>query len=378
MSDSILTIWFAAEESGAGAGEEFVMDTALTGMWVVEAGERIALGYAGKLLAELGATVVKVEPPGGDGLRRRADGGDLVAEGLFSYLHAAKRTVAIDTASAAGRETMLALVGRADVVLADGTIPVEDTPAVVEVSDFGRTGPWRDRPATGLTVQAAAGWIIWRGQAGDEPVQVGGEPEEYVAGAYTAVAALVVARARERLAGTVTGPTEVSVMAALHGAIPYHEVRGGADPTMLDLAARPFPLTIMRASDGWVGLNCLTGQQWQDACALLGVPEYAGRREELRADPEALRVLRELVQPRFDAWTVAEVVELAQAFRIPAAALGTAETILASPHLRERGFFVRNEVAGREFEQPGSPYRMSATPPRTSTGTPELENATAS
>jgi len=334
---------------------------ALATVRVVEVGERVAIAYAGKLLAELGADVVKVEDVVGDPMRRAAQSGDLAAAGFYSYLNAAKRAVSVRSATPAGDRVVGRLRDWADIVLTDRRpeeLPAADGPPVVRVhvTDYGLVGPRSGRPATGLTVQAAAGWVIWRGQVGDEPVQVGGEPEDLVAG---------------RPDGSDV-EVDLSVVDALHGAIPFHEVDGGPDPTMLDLAARPFPLTIMKAADGWVGLNCLTGQQWYDACALLDILEYAQRREELRADPVLLQELRVRVQPWFDARTVAEIVELAQAFRIPAAALDTAETILRSPHLRERGFFAANEVDGKAFEQPGPAYRLGATPVRAATGVPGL------
>ena len=356
--------------------------TALANLRIVEVGSRVAVAYAGKLVAELGASVIKVEPLNGDALRRRADDGDLLAAGMFSYLNASKRTISVDLQRLPRNDVFRDLFSRSDIILTDlgpDQLPTEfdgpGGPARVYVSDYGLDGPEHGRPATGLTIQSAAGWVIWRGQDRDEPVQVGGDPQEHITGSYAAVAVLVAARARARglpADGSVVS-VDVSVLEALHGAIPFHEVEGGADPTMVDLAARPFPLTIMQASDGWVGLNCLTGQQWHDACALLGISEYAERRDEIRADRALLEVVRARVQPWFMEHTAAEIVELAQTFRIPAAVLASAKTILNSPHLRERGFFVSNEVDGHRFEQPGSAYRLSATPVRVQTGIPTLE-----
>src|SRR4051794_13656193 len=168
----------------------------LTGLRVVELAADIAGPYCGKLLADAGADVVKVEDPGGDPLRRRAVHGEELRgrdSALFRHLNASKRSV---TRAATDVE---ALVRSADIVI-DGCVPAAvdaaalraANPAVVVVSitPFGRGGEWEARPSTEFTVQAEAGGILGRGELADPPVQVGGRVSEWVIGTYAAVAAL--------------------------------------------------------------------------------------------------------------------------------------------------------------------------------------------
>ena len=341
---------------------------------VVELGSRVASSYAGKLLAELGARVVKVEPAAGDPLRHQGD----AALAQFAYLHGSKSSIALDLSLADGRATLQRLIAEADLLidglapgeLADLGVDLDQTRllAVLHVSDFGQTGPYVGFPSSALTVQAAGGWVIDRGQANHIPVQVGGDVHEYTAGVYGAGALLTEARAAR--ADGARRDVDLSVSATLLAAIPFQEDSPGTDPVFIDLATRPFPMTIVPAKDGWVGLNCLTGQQWQDACAMVGAPEYAGRREELRADRELLAEFTEKVTPWFASHTVSEVVELAQAFRIPTAPLGNAERLLGEPHFVEREVFIDNHAGDVEFRQPRPPYRLSRTPARVRRGLP--------
>ena len=117
------------------------MSGPLAGLSVVEITKEISGPYAAKLLADLGADVTKIEPPGGDPLRHWGSGG------LFEYLNAGKRIVALQDAPD--------LIARAD-VLVENLGPGElealgvdlDSVVLVRISAFGQSGPWRDRPAT--------------------------------------------------------------------------------------------------------------------------------------------------------------------------------------------------------------------------------------
>lgn len=337
---------------------------------VVELGTRVASAYCGSLLASLGATVTKIEAPGGDPLRN----GSPSDRAFFAYLNGGKRSLALDPNTPEGRAVLDRLVAAADLVV-DGLgladLAGHPDAVIIQISDFGSSGPYCDLPSTGLVLQAAGGWVIHRGQRRKEPVQVGGDLHEFVGGVYAACAALTALRTRARTGEAAT--VDVSVMEAIHATIPFHELESGDPPLFLDLASRPFPLTIVRARDGWVGLNCLTGQQWHDACAMLGVPEYADQRENLRADPDLLEALRKKVQPWFDERSAADIIELAQAFRIPAAPLGTPERLLGTPHFQERGAFLEVETEEGAFSVPRRPFRLSSTPAHLEVSVPPLE-----
>ena len=230
---------------------------------------------------------------------------------------------------------------------------------VVRISDFGQTGPLRGRDATQLTVQAASGWVNNR-DPHRPPVQAGGRISEYVAGGYAALAALTALRtACNRFI-----EIDVSVLESLLSTLPYpmllaEKMRNlGMPPN-----TRSAPMMgIVRAADGWLGINCLTGQHWLDACAMLGLPEYGEQQIEIMLGGPERGEFYEKAQPWLSEHTVDEIVELSQAMRIPASPVNDGATVLDCPQYRERGFFLDAGGADWAFRRPGAPFRLSKTP----------------
>ncbi len=113
---------------------------------------------------------------------------------------------------------------------------------------------------------------------------------------------------------------------------------------------------VVRAADGWVGINCLTGQHWLDVCAMLELPEYGEHQVAIMlGGPERAEFFAK-AEPWLAERTVAEIVELGQALRIPAAPVNDGATVLESPQYAKRGFF----VDGAGFTRPGPPFRLGA------------------
>ena len=334
----------------------------LAGLHVVEIATEISGPYAAKLFVDLGAEVTKIELPGGDPLR---DWGpfphgvpDPEHSGLFEYLNAGKRIAELEDA----RE----LLARAHVLvenLGPGTLEalgldgdslqrLRPNLVLLRISHFGQYGPWRDRPATSLTLQAASGWVNAR-DPDRPPVQVGARIAEYVAGAYGALGALTALR----LASDQVVVVDVSELEALLSTLPYPMLMAKRMRSLgLPANVRSGPmLGVVRAADGWVGINCLTGQHWLGVCDMLGLPEYGEQqiaimtggpeRAEFFARAEALLAKQ----------TVAEIVELSQALRIPATPVNDGATVLDCPQYVNREFFV--EQAG--FQRPGQAVRFT-------------------
>jgi crotonobetainyl-CoA:carnitine CoA-transferase CaiB-like acyl-CoA transferase len=334
---------------------------ALEGLRVAEIGNGVAVGHAGRLLADLGADVVKIEPPQGDPLRN---------ERLWAFTGAGKRSAVIDPATAA-----------ADLViesLGPGIFPVDEfiarhpSAAVVRVSPFGQESPYRDRPVTDLVLQAHGGWVNSHGRLGGTPVMVGGRLADYTVASFVATIALTAYRiARDRGTAVVA---DISMMDCLVLTLPY--------PTLqlenFTRAGLPAPENrhsvlpgMMPAQDGWVGLSALTGQHWQDICAMIDGEQWMGRQQELiwGGEPlaEFLAHLRRWLEDR----PVNDVVALAQAFRIPAAPVADAQILVECPQLVDRSWFIPDpaETGGL---LPGPPYRLSRTPARFDTTPPGL------
>jgi crotonobetainyl-CoA:carnitine CoA-transferase CaiB-like acyl-CoA transferase len=331
--------------------------TPLDDLRVVEISDRIAGAYCGKLLVDAGAEVVKVEPLAGDPLRRFTATGAVLSEGtdspLFSYLNAGKRSV-----TAASDE----LLASADVVITTPRGDLVDTSpqcVVISISDFGWTGPWSNRPATEFTLQAWSGLTGFRGDPAGPPISIGGELGEYMGGACAAYGALALMRRVRR--GGPGGHLDMSMLEAItlmHSSEWLHSQLLQVPPIKRSIEVP----SIEEASDGYVGISMVTGQQWLDFAAMVDC-------QELTEIPDLRFQLgrwayRDWIRERIGPWmrerTVDEIVELGQLFRLPIAPLGNGSTIPHMDHLRERGVYVDNPAG---FRQPRAPWLMSAAAP---------------
>lgn len=354
------------------------MTAPLEGLRVVEVAGEIAGPYCTKLLVDLGADVTKIEPPTGDPLRRYGPfpGGapDPDRSGLFEYLNAGKRGTTVDFEG--DGSVVDALIAQAHLLVdalqprtldrfglgADALHELNPGLVVVRISDFGQHGPWRDRDATPLTVQAASGWINGRDPE-RPPVQAGARISEYVAGAYGALGALTALRTRSADAGGVV-EVDVSVLECLLSTLPYPMLMAERMRNLgLPTNTRSAPMMgIVRAADGWIGINCLTGQHWLDVCAMLELSEYSEHQFAIMlGGPERAEFFAK-AQPWLSERSVAEIVDLCQALRIPAAPVNDGATVLECPQYLERGFFVDGGGDDWSFRRPGAPFRLSRTP----------------
>ena len=272
-------------------------DRALEGLRVVECGDRVSATYAGKLLADLGAEVVKVEAPGtGHSARRRGPfpGGEPHPEksGLFLYLNCNKLGVTIDLTRPAGRDLLDRLVADADVLVHDYPPPVADALGVAyerlrevnprlvmaSVSPFGQTGPYRDYAAHEITMASAGGWTWingWPDRQDMPPLKAFGSQAEYQAGVSAALATLGALFARLRSGKgqhidvsaqeCIASITEMSFSFWSYMHTPA--VRWGRRPLQ--------PIDFFECKDGaWVFALCLEEHQWRSLVELMDSPEW--------------------------------------------------------------------------------------------------------
>jgi crotonobetainyl-CoA:carnitine CoA-transferase CaiB-like acyl-CoA transferase len=353
---------------------------------VVELGgaANYSLPYAGRLLADLGAEVVMVEPPQGHPLRRghpQREANPEVAEAVFAHLAAGKRSVVADSTLLSDQAVVRDLVDSAHVVLvlADAAeaygVAAEDHSGVsfVQVSDWGE-GPYAGRPSTGLVLQAAAGLVTSRKEKDLWPVQLGGAFHEWSAGAYIAVAALTLARLA-RLGHAAS--TEVSLFECAHSILCYdflrYEARGELGVSRDRILIAPFGLR--RCRDGWVGINTLTQQQWSAACRMTGLEEYVGEQQSLNRGEGDLATFERRLEEFLSTKNVADIVVEGQANRIPVVPVAAGLDMLDYPQWRQRPFFGEAVLAGRALPVPGPAWRLAATPARQVTGQARAEAA---
>lgn len=338
---------------------------------VVDLSSGIAGAYCTKLLADGGADVIKVEPPEGDPLRRWSASGSDIAEdqdgALFSFLSSSKQSLVADPADDTDLDRIHALLARADAVVWSPGTSVAELPAlapaalrrsaphltVTAITPFGLEGPWSDRPATELTLQAWSGAVVGLGRGAPDraPLFVGGQVGEYLAGTYAAIGTMA-ARAR----GLRDGPGELvdlSVLETLALCLTYYPV------SFVDMVGRPFRSGrsivtpgVEVTSDGLVGVGVGTGQQWLDFCVMVGHPEWMEDRK--------LFANRGHLAPEIAAWmaerTTEEVLAETAAWRIPHAPIGTGATIATTDHFQARGSIVQNARTG--YDEPDRPYRF--------------------
>ncbi|MDX1886591.1 CoA transferase [Mycolicibacterium sp. 120270] len=347
------------------------MTESLAGLRVVELGTDITAPYCTKLLVDLGADVCKVELPPGDPMRGWGSGG-----GLFEYLNAGKRGLTIDLTS--DPAMLVDLLARADVLVEnlpagtpqrwewgldrDSLQRINPNLVVVRISDYGQDGPRFDRQSTALTLQAASGWVSTR-EPDRPPVQAGARIPEYIAGGYAALGALTALRIADAGANRVV-EVDVSAFESLLSTLPYPMLMAARLKSLgLPPNSKAGPmLGIVRAADGWIGINCLTGQHWLDVCAMVGLPEFGEHQIVIMLGGPERDEFFAKAQPWLDSMSVADLVELSQAMRIPAAPVNDGATILDSPQYRDRGFFLEGTIDGARFVRPGAPFRLAKTP----------------
>lgn len=361
---------------------------ALAGLRVIEYGHLVAAAYATKLLADLGADVIKIEPLD-TGDRSRSHGpypGGVVdrdRSGLFLYLNTNKRSVALDAGSTRGRTVLRHLLTGADLFV-HNVPPAEmdaqqltyETVAAVNprlimtsITPFGLSGPHRDFVATDLTLWNAGGiaYLNGGGAGTDDlpPLRAYGQQAEYQGGLNAAIAAMgaLFARTRTDRGQHVTVSIQESLVAILELTFEYWPYMGLVASR---LGRRPIqPLDFLECRDGWVFVCCVEEHQWRSFVELMGSPEWADMelfsdRLSRAANWDALKIF---LQEWAAEQSVDELYHAAQHRRIPFAPVSTMGDLLASDHLKARGFFAQLRQPGMDpLVVPGAPYKLSATP----------------
>ncbi|MEO5837668.1 MAG: CoA transferase [Acidimicrobiales bacterium] len=353
-------------------------DHPLTGLRVVDLSTGIPGGYCSKLLADAGADVIKVEPPHGDPLRGYSDGV------LFEFLHTSKRSIVLDLEDDDDRDTLLVLYTTADLVIESFEPGVIESlglgydalqgrnvrATMLSISNFGRGGPWSNRPASEFTLLAQAGSTATRGLPGRPFVNAGGRIGDWMGGVNAGVAALAALR-RARACGR-GDHVDLSLLEAVTPTCTNVQTLYGSMTGTYDALPRLEIPSIEPTKDGYVGFCIFTGQQWIDFCVLIGQPELAD-------DPELANIggriangerVISLVHDFTTAHTTQEVVEIATMLRIPVAPIGNGENIPTMDHFVERGVFTKNP--GRGFLQPRVPYRITGHSTRPFTAAPSV------
>lgn len=333
--------------------------SALEGVLVLDLTGNVAGGFAGKLLADLGADVVMLETPAGSALRQHV---------LFSHLGAGKRSVVAPRDGA--DDTAEAWLAAADVVLTAGSSPWHARAAggghqrsvVVELSPFGRSGPCHDWQSSDLTTWAMGGYLAFTGAPDREPIQVPGRQAQLHAGAHAAFAALVGLheRGRSGLGQHVEVSDLESVLTAHAWLVSSWAACGMVLPRQ--------PGDLIRARDGWVYVMRIVPKD--ELFVMIDRPDLAD--EQLTVDIPTWHANIPRIFDAVAAWakdkTVAEIVELGQLLRVAVTPVMDGPGVLADEQLASRDWW--EHEGGVAY--PGQPYHLSATPSRRRRPAPAL------
>lgn len=351
----------------------------LDGIRVIEFCTVAAGPFCGMLLADLGADVIKVEPPGsGDTLRSWPPLTDGFSEN-FASLNRNKRSVALDLKSPADLERALLLVRDADVVLENNRPGVmerlglgyarvrETNPRVVycSISAYGQSGPRAREGGFDLTLQAMAGIMSVTGEPGGAPVKCGVPIADFSSGLY---AAFSISAALRSVAASGEGThIDVSMLGATLGiaALQTSEFFGsGRDPAKLGSAhPRNAPYQAFRARDAYFGMAAGNDALWRSVCRTVGRADLA---EDPRFASTALRAanqeaLRDILEEIFAADDAAAWLARFREAGVPCAPVNTYSQVLADPQVAHMGWVeeitLPNGASTRTF---GPPVKFSA------------------
>lgn len=363
-------------------------ERALEGLRVIDISQGIAGPYCTKLLADSGALVTKVEPPGGDYCRRLGpfpnDVPDPERAGLFMHLNTGKRSVSLDVTVASGQAVLKKMLANADVFVA-GTRTSDlrsaglsyddlrgDFPELIvaQISPFGASGPYAEYDGNSLTAMAMSTIMYNTGDPEREPLTTGGNPGEYVAGIHLWIGILAALENRARIGGgehVDVGMADAVAAADEYNAAMY-AFQGAIRRRYYSRHIFGYPNDIMECADGHVVVipgaagfpTPLTKDTISPMALLFEDPDLNQHELFVSAGARMIkwREFDELVKPYMSTHTAAEIVETAQALRMPFAYVPNAADLLANEHLAARGFF--HDLDG--YRIPGAPFRMSETP----------------
>ena len=365
----------------------------LEGIRVVEWGEMVSAPFCAKLLAELGADVIKVEPPDGDRARQLGPfpGGAPHQErsGVFLFTNLGKRGVTLDMSTPSGVDQLHSLLDSADIfvenqryaALQDARITEEQLRRrhprllTISISPYGRTGDYREFNGYDLQVNALSGMSFGTGHTHREPLTTPGNQASYLAGLGGAFAAVVALLGREAAGATGAGQyidvADSEIIATLLTGyhLPtfiYRGIAGSRSGNRMRLGL--FPNCVLPCRDGYVCIDAPQMEQYQRFLALMGnpgwteEPRYRDRRAMSDLYPEEAE---NLIAPWFMEHDKAEILQLCLENRIPCAPVLTIDEMLETQHLNEREWFrdYHHSEAGM-FRYPGAWVRLHGSPCR--------------
>jgi crotonobetainyl-CoA:carnitine CoA-transferase CaiB-like acyl-CoA transferase len=346
------------------------MPAALQNLQVLDCSETIAGQFCARMLADYGAEVTLLEPPGGSAIRSvgpfdPASRGESL---LFFHLNLGKRSLALDVATPDGEALLDRLLARADVAIVGRTANVAAQSAAhpdcvfCVVSGFGSDGPWRDWQGGEIVYQALSGMMNHNGISSREPLFGCGQRASHAAGIAAYIAVLAALHARPQSGGQIVAIDVAETASSMWYPYPLIHAYSG---WLEQRGERGQPVGQVKCSDGdWVCF-WVRGEQWAAACVAIGRPEltrdprFATTVERQKHWQTALVIFQEWAAARTaDAF----LAEWRANRLIGAKAARATELFTNDPHLRARGYWESVQTATGARPILGPQFRMSETP----------------
>jgi len=363
----------------------------LQGVRVLELGQIIAGTYGALVLSDLGAEVIKIEPPEGDLGRIPSVAPYKGVSTLFLTFNRNKKSVVLNLKTGAGRELFYGLVKVSDVVIDNFRAGVLDrlkidyatlsaiNPRIIHcsVTGFGTEGAYKDYPALDLVIQAISGYLSITGEPGRPPARVGIPLGDLSGGIFSCKAVLAALYQRERTGRGCR--VETSMFDGMLNLLTYmgtHYLNTGEVPTPQGSAHEfTVPWQAFHARDGYVVIATRQENFWRKLCAVLDQrgladdPRFATNPKRLENRAALVPIIESILRTR----TVAEWLEQLRAAEVPAAPVNDLSGAFAEPPVAERGMIVEYDhpEVGR-VRLPGNPIKMSGTGSTTSRPAPRL------
>jgi len=307
------------------------------------------------LMADMGAEVIKVEPPPlGDDSRQW---GPPFIGGISTYflsVNRNKKSLGLNLKSKDGRAILHKLIERADVLLENFRPGVLDrlgfgyeavtklNPRTIycSVSGFGHTGPYRDRPGYDVIAQGESGMMDLTGYPDGPPAKLGASLADIVAGLYAFNGICLALLARQK---TGKGQhVDVSLLDGMVSTLAYHALiylSTGRSPTRAGTRHPSIvPYECFQTKDGFVNIAVTNQKQWENFCEALGFPEIAhdDRFETMKARLSNYGILRPMIERVVSMMSRTEVIKAMSEVGIPAGPINTVGEILEDPHIHAR------------------------------------------
>lgn len=368
------------------------MQLPLEDVKILDLSHALAGPFCSTMLADFGAQIIKIEPPGSGDIARGwgtpLPGGET---DYFVSLHRNKKGVALDLKNPAGKETLLRMIERADVVMENYRVGAlnrlgldyetarKRNPGIIycSVSGFGQDGPYRDRPAMDLIVQAESGMISVTGETGGRGARAGVSIADLTAGMNAAFGIMLALRVKEKTGvGQIVDVSMLEGQIGLLGNMIGSYCASGEIPGPLGTAYKALlPYQTFRTKSSDLAIAVGSDKLWKGFCPAIGCPEltddprFRSNPDRNKNRPALIAKLQEVFLTRtYEEWE-ADLVKAG----IPVGVVNNLAQVVEHPQVKARGALVSMDhpTAGK-VRMAGPSVRLSETPGSIRTPSPKL------